>query len=166
MTETRTVCRICHRATDDEHTFTVDGERICIHCLFGDTAPVTIYPIGTIRRDADAGGTGAAATDELCRIVLHDGQRPFLYALDEESRLTVVYYLHKAESIKTVFQRGLDGKRVGVFASRTPYRTSRIAVQDVDLIAVEDTTLYVRGLDAIDGSPVLDIKMSFPPQGK
>ena len=35
---------------------------------------------------------------------------------------------------------------------------------EVDLIAVEDTILHVRGLDAIDGSPVLDIKLSLPPK--
>ncbi|MEA3475105.1 MAG: TrmO family methyltransferase, partial [Candidatus Cloacimonadota bacterium] len=50
-------------------------------------------------------------------------------------------------------------KRVGVFASRTPHRLSKIAIQDVRLIKIEGTTLYVEGLDAIDGSPVLDIKM-------
>lgn len=164
MSGKRTVCRICHRATDDEKSFTIDGEPVCAHCLFGDAEPVTIYPIGTVRCDTAPGAPGAADTDELCRIELHPGQRPFLYGLNEESRLTVVYYLHRSGPVKTVFSRKLDGKQVGVFASRTPHRTSRIAIQDVDLIAVEDTTLYVRGLDAMDGSPVLDIKLSIPPK--
>jgi tRNA (Thr-GGU) A37 N-methylase len=61
--------------------------------------------------------------------------------------------------VKSTFKRGLDGKEVGVFASRTPYRLSRIGIQDVKLVKVEGTTLYVEGLDAINGSPVLDIKL-------
>lgn len=158
------MCRICGRAAGDENTFTIDGKTVCTHCLFGDVEPVTIYPIGTVRRDAAPGAPDTASTDELCRIELHPGQRSFLYGLDAESRLTVVYYLHRAGPVKTVFSRKLDGKQVGVFASRTPHRTSRIAIQDVDLIAVEDTTLHVRGLDAVDGSPVLDIKLSVTPK--
>ena len=59
-----------------------------------------------------------------------------------------------------MFKRGLDGKEVGVFASRTPDRLSGIAVQNVRLVKIEGTTLYVENLDAIDGSPVLDIKLA------
>ena len=50
------------------------------------------------------------------------------------------------------------GKEVGVFASRTPHRSSRIAVSDVELVKVENGTVFVKGLDAFEGSPVLDIK--------
>ena len=82
-----------------------------------------------------------------------------MYKLDEEPYLTIVYYLHKVTSIQTVFNRRIDGKRVGVFASRTPHRLSRIAIQDVKLLKIEGTNLYVEGLDAMDGSPVLDIKL-------
>jgi tRNA (Thr-GGU) A37 N-methylase len=164
VSDTRTVCRICGRAAGEERIFTIDGKPVCTHCLFGDAEPVAIYPIGTVRRDTAPGAADAASTDELCRIELHPGQRPFLYALDEEPRITVVYFLHRSGPVKTVFTRGIDGKQVGVFASRTPDRTSRIAIQDVELIAVEDTTLHVRGLDALDGSPVLDIKLSIPPK--
>ena len=53
-----------------------------------------------------------------------------------------------------------DLKEIGTFASRSPNRLSKIAVTDVRLIRIEDTTLIVSGLDAINGSPVLDIKMA------
>ena len=77
----------------------------------------------------------------------------------EETSLLIVYYLHKVKSVITVFNRRLDGKRVGVFASRTPNRLSKIAVQEVRLLKIEENKLYVGGLDAIDESPVLDIKL-------
>jgi len=46
-----------------------------------------------------------------------------------------------------------------VFASRTPDRLSRIGIQDVSLLDIKDTILFVKGLDAISGTPVLDIKL-------
>ena len=107
-------------------------------------------------------GTDFGVTGEygLSRVELLDSRKPFLYKIDEETRVTIVYYLHKSSNVRSVFNRGLDGKKVGVFASRTPHRLSKIAIQDVKLVKVEGVKLYVEGLDAIDGSPVLDIKMN------
>jgi tRNA (Thr-GGU) A37 N-methylase len=82
-----------------------------------------------------------------------------MFGLDEEPEITIVYYLHQARPVKTRFNRGLDGKRVGVFASRTPDRLSRIGIQDVHLMEIKGTTLFVKGLDAVSGTPVLDIKL-------
>lgn len=79
--------------------------------------------------------------------------------LDQEPEITIIYYLHKSRSVRTLFKRGLDGKEVGVFASRTPDRLSRIAIQNVKLVEIKNTTLFVKGLDAINGTPVLDIKL-------
>jgi formylmethanofuran dehydrogenase subunit E len=79
--------------------------------------------------------------------------------LEDEKYITVVYYLHKSRPIRSVFRRGLDGKKTGVFATRTPDRLSKLGIQDVMLKKVEKTTLYVEGLDAINGTPVLDIKL-------
>jgi len=93
------------------------------------------------------------------RIELLPSQERFLYKLDEEKHLTVVYYLHKARPVRSRFKRGLDGKEVGVFASRTPDRLTPIGIQDVRLVGIRGTVLIVEGLDAIDGTPVLDLKM-------
>ena len=48
--------------------------------------------------------------------------------------------------------------RRGVFALRSPNRPNPIGVTVVDLIGIEDNVLRVRGLDAINGTPVLDLK--------
>ncbi len=80
--------------------------------------------------------------------------------LADETHLTIVWQLHQARPVKTVFRRGWDGKRVGPFASRTPDRPTPIAITDVELLEVRGNVLKVRGLDAIDGTPVLDIKVA------
>lgn len=153
-------CSCCGKNRKGAGLEVIDDSPVCTKCLYGDASPLAIYPIGVIRnRLKRAMGFGTVGSDKTSRIELNDLQKPFLYKLDEEKYITVIYYLHEARKIRSVFERGLDGKKVGIFASRTPDRPSRIAVQDVRLLKVEGATLYVQGLDAINGSPVLDIKL-------
>ncbi|MFO8020512.1 MAG: TrmO family methyltransferase [Promethearchaeia archaeon] len=95
----------------------------------------------------------------MTKIPLFSSQRPFLYKLEDKKGITVVFYFHKYRNIKSTFSRGIDGKWVGVFASRTLERPSRIGISNVKIIKIEKTTLYVKNLDAIDGTPVFDIKL-------
>ena len=156
-------CSKCGKKVGEKKLCIVDDASICVKCMYGATEPVEVYPIGIVRSTSQRTrtGFGVVGDGKISRIELIPSQKPFMYKLEEEKHLTVVYYFHKARPVRSVFKRGLDGKLVGVFASRTPDRLSRIAVQDVTLVKVEETTLYVKGLDAIDGSPVLDIKLQW-----
>jgi tRNA (adenine37-N6)-methyltransferase len=61
-----------------------------------------------------------------------------------------------------------DWPLVGIFAQRAKDRPNRIGVTTCQLVAVERDTVHVRGLDAIDGTPVLDLKphlVEFGPRG-
>ena len=63
----------------------------------------------------------------------------------------------------------IDWPKVGIFAQPARSRPNRIGVTTVELVSVDGYTLRVRGLDAIEGSPVLDIKpyiSGFAPRGK
>ena len=95
----------------------------------------------------------------ISKINLFESQKPFLFKLEDEKWITVVFYFHIQRPIISTFARGLDGKKVGVFASRTPFRPSRLGISEVELIKVEGTTLFVKNFDAFNGSPVLDIKI-------
>jgi len=161
MNRNKLKCSKCGKLVDKDKAYQIDDNVICLKCMYGDIKPVEIYPIGIVRNDSQRNHTqfGIQGNGAISRVELISSQKPFMYKLDEEKYLTIIYYLHKTKQVKSVFNRGYDGKKVGVFASRTPDRLSKIAIQDVRLIKVEGTTLYVEGLDAIDGSPVLDIKM-------
>jgi tRNA (Thr-GGU) A37 N-methylase len=154
-------CSECHRAVEEQRIFVIDGKYVCDHCLYGDAGPFEIYPIGTVRNGLRRSklNFGTKGDSGISAIELMPSQKRFMYGLEDEKYITVVYYLHKSRPVKSVFRRGLDGKMTGVFASRTPDRLSRIGIQDVKLVKVEGTNLYVEGLDAIDGTPVLDIKL-------
>lgn len=93
--------------------------------------------------------------------------------LADFSHVTVIYHFHRvgADEIETGARhpRGRqDWPRVGIFAQRGKGRPNRLGVTIVELLAVEGLVLRVRGLDAIDGTPVLDIKpcmSGFEPRG-
>ncbi|MBN2416835.1 SAM-dependent methyltransferase [bacterium] len=154
-------CSECGHPRDSDRIFTVDGRPLCSVCLYGPVEPFRIYPIGSVHNDLKRNDTafGLAGESGPSRIILHPGQRRFMYALEQEKELTIVYYLHESRPVRSRFARGYDSAEAGVFASRTPDRLSRIGIQDVRLVGIEGTTLTVEGLDAVNGTPVLDIKM-------
>jgi L-fuculose-phosphate aldolase len=155
------VCSECGKEIETCKTAIIDSQSVCFTCLYGETKPIEIYPIGHVRTELEPGETaklGAKPADISC-VALFPSQERFFYKLEEEATLLIVYFLHKVKSVNTTFHRRLDGKKVGVFAARTPYRLSKIAVQEVELLGIDGTNIYVEGLDAIEGSPVLDIKL-------
>ena len=155
-------CSSCGESFEETKLLFIDASSFCTRCMYGDVKPFEIYPIGIIRskiKTPQDRGRVATAKDEAL-IELAPLQKPFMYKLEEEKYLTIVYYFHKTKPRSSVVRRKPDSKEVGYFASRAPNRFSRIAITDVKLIRVEGTTLYVSGLDALDGSPVLDIKIA------
>ena len=138
-----------------------DDKFICYSCLYQKNKPFKIFPIGFVENQLEKGeGFGLKGSkNNVSKIRLFESQRPFLYKLEEDERITVLYYFHKQHKIRSTFSRGIDGKKVGIFASRTPNRLSRIGMTSVELVKIEDTTLFVKNLDAINGTPILDIKL-------
>ena len=156
-------CSECGKIVTPDKSCIVDCNVICFSCMYGQERPFEIYPIGTVNNKSRKSKKDFRAIDPkgISCIDLIPSQKRFMYKLEEEGQLTITYYLHKIKSVKSVFKRGLDGKEVGVFASRTPNRLSRIGIQDVTLVSVDGTRLLVKGLDAVDGTPVLDIKIKW-----
>jgi tRNA-Thr(GGU) m(6)t(6)A37 methyltransferase TsaA len=93
--------------------------------------------------------------------------------LDAFSHLCVVFQFHQVAESDVVLgarhPRGnVEWPRVGMFAQRAKMRPNRLGVSTCTLVAVEGLDLHVRGLDAIDGTPVLDVKpfmREFEPTG-
>ena len=110
--------------------------------------------------DADWGGVTS-------RIVLRPEYAGGLSGLEDFSHVILLTYLHEAgfDPARHLVRhpRG-DSRypRVGIFAQRAKDRPNPIGSTVVRLLAVEQDALLVQGLDAIDGTPVLDIKPFFP----
>ena len=92
-----------------------------------------------------------------------------LQGLTGFSHVLVVFFLDRAQGFDAVKQllrrpRGReDMQEVGVFAQRTKFRPNPLGITAVELLGIAGNVLTVRGLDALDGTPVLDIKPYMPP---
>lgn len=124
----------------------------------------TVEPIGVVR-----GGRGEPLDDDWGAVeatIALDADRfgPEVVAgLDAFSHIEVVFLFHLVDE-QTINlgarhpRNNPDWPLVGIFAQRAKARPNRIGVTTCELVGVDDLDLHVRGLDAIDGTPVLDIK--------
>jgi tRNA-Thr(GGU) m(6)t(6)A37 methyltransferase TsaA len=86
-----------------------------------------------------------------------------LLGLSDFSHIEVIYHFHKVDPQSILLNAGHPREnpnwpRVGIFAQRKKNRPNRIGVSVCRLLKVENSTLTVQSLDAIDGTPVIDIK--------
>lgn len=150
-------CSVCHRRVTRRTALLVDGEPICRRCLHPGAASIPMYPIGYVREGLAEEAPHGSQVEGVARIELLPTMDRFLEGVADEKRLTVVWVFDRSPGVTTVFNRR-DGKRAGIFSSRSPNRLNPIAITEVELVRLDGTTLYVRGLDAYEGSPVLDLK--------
>jgi tRNA-Thr(GGU) m(6)t(6)A37 methyltransferase TsaA len=130
-----------------------------------ETLPeITLKPIGIVRSEIKE-RTRHYSGDVVSEIVVDSSLAEALDNLDEFSHIIVLYWIHKSPNRKPVkiHPRGNpEIKLMGVFATRSPDRPNPIGKSTVRLLERRENILKVRGLDAIDGSPVLDIKPYIP----
>jgi tRNA-Thr(GGU) m(6)t(6)A37 methyltransferase TsaA len=78
------------------------------------------------------------------------------------SHIIIIFYFHKAEYSHLIVKPYLDDSLRGVFATRFPHRPNLIGSSVVQLLKIDENILSIRGLDMIEGTPVLDIKPYIP----
>jgi len=99
----------------------------------------------------------------ISSIVVRQDLVEALEGIEDFSHLFVVFYMHEVteeeERTLKVHPRGrTDLPLLGVFATRTAFRPNPIGLTLVELLECNNNVLMVRGLDAFDGAPVLDLK--------
>jgi tRNA-Thr(GGU) m(6)t(6)A37 methyltransferase TsaA len=109
----------------------------------------------TSRRDTPRQGD---PDGPLCRIELFDPWAPALDGLNAPTRIEVLYWLHQARRDLVLQSPKRDGTVRGTFALRSPMRPNPIGTAIAMLVGIEGTVLLARGLDCLDGTPLLDIK--------
>ena len=123
-----------------------------------------LYFIGRIRTPWTRREDCPKNSDEaeaVCTIALDPRWAAGLKDVATCTHLIVLYWMDQAPRDMIVQTPRHYGEPHGVFALRTPARPNPIALAVVDLLAIEAGALHVRGLDCIDGTPLLDIKPYF-----
>lgn len=118
-----------------------------------------LEPIATVRNDIKKPEFIKNTENLISEIVLHDGYSEGLFKIEAQNFIDVVFYFHQSDNYDLV-TKIFSGETRGVFASRSPRRPNSLGVTTVKLLHRRDNVLVVSGLDAIDGTPVLDIKTS------
>ncbi len=109
-------------------------------------------------RKGAASTASAANAFKPCRIELFEQWRAALDGVAEYERLEILYWLHLSRRDLVMQSPASDGQVRGTFSLRSPVRPNPIASSIVTLVSVESDGLTVRGMDCIDGTPLLDIK--------
>jgi tRNA-Thr(GGU) m(6)t(6)A37 methyltransferase TsaA len=126
-----------------------------------DLSDAGVHFIGTIRtpwRSRDECPKRGSSDGSICSIVVDERWRLALTDIAGHRRIQVLYWMHQARRDLVLQTPYRTGRTTGTFALRSPVRPNPIAVSVVDLLAVEGTTLQVRGLDCLDGTPLIDLK--------
>ncbi|MGZ4123645.1 MAG: tRNA (N6-threonylcarbamoyladenosine(37)-N6)-methyltransferase TrmO [Tumebacillaceae bacterium] len=130
------------------------------------TIQLNIQPIGQVYAPISEGVDENWGT-VVSEIHIDEQLAPGLQGLEAFSHLNVIFYMHRSSFDATDLVRRPQGREdmplLGIFAQRAKHRPNPIGITAVELVEVKGNVLYVRGLDAIDGTPVLDIKPYFPP---
>ncbi|WP_121067718.1 tRNA (N6-threonylcarbamoyladenosine(37)-N6)-methyltransferase TrmO [Chachezhania antarctica] len=93
-----------------------------------------------------------------CRLVLDPVWQPALAGLDSYEMIEVLYWLDRSRRDLVTQSPRDDGTTTGTFALRSPVRPNPIGTSLVKLVRIEDAEVIVRGLDCLDGTPLIDIK--------
>ena len=119
-------------------------------------------PIGSIctpftdLRDMPIQPKGAA--DIVGTVRLENRYAAGLADLDGFSHLYLLYLFHEARRMELTVVPFMDTVERGVFSTRSPLRPNHIGLSIVELIGVDGNELKVKGIDVLDGTPLLDVK--------
>ena len=124
---------------------------------------IRIKPIGFVRNNVKEHRFGNFA-GEISEIVVDEKFADALDGIEDYSHVIIVYWMDKVKDyvIKHQPQGNPNVPIVGIFACRCPARPNPIAITTVKLLEHKENKIIVKGLDVLDGTPVIDIKPYWP----
>ncbi len=126
-----------------------------------NTQRLELKPIGIIHspyNDSDKAPYQWYRNKKLSRIEVFKEFEPGLQDIEGFSHIIVIYWFHKSQGYHMLVKTPWDDVRHGLFTTRSPHRPCPLGLTVVELVAREKNILKVKGLDAINGTPLLDIK--------
>ncbi|MCR5387306.1 MAG: tRNA (N6-threonylcarbamoyladenosine(37)-N6)-methyltransferase TrmO [Treponema sp.] len=127
---------------------------------------IVMRPIGFVKNEVEE-KKDVAWGSNVSVVELQENYYGGLEGLEDFSHVIILYYLDKAEYLKEKHlkrrpQNRDDMPLRGIFSQRGKDRPNKIGMTSVEIVSVTEKNLTVKGLDAIDGTAVLDIKPYYP----
>jgi tRNA-Thr(GGU) m(6)t(6)A37 methyltransferase TsaA len=129
--------------------------------LPADAGLVFIGHIETPWSDLSACPRNGRKSDAICRVHVSDAYAEGLKSVATCSHLILLYWMSVARRDLIVQAPSFAGTTHGCFALRSPVRPNPVSLSVVDLLGVDGNVLSVRGLDCLNGTPLVDIKPYF-----
>ena len=127
---------------------------------------ITLDPIGIVSTDVEKiprHWTVSVAEGDL---IINNSYIEGLREIQTGQRLYVIFHFHKSPEFSPEYIRikpQVSDKIVGVFSTHSPIRPNPIGLSILEVLSVNDNVIHVRGLDMLDGTPILDIKPATDP---
>ena len=118
-------------------------------------------PIGVIHspfRDRGGAPYQGCRSEKISRIEVFKEFEEGLQDIEGFSHIIVIYWFHKSQGYHLLVKTPWDDIPHGLFTTRSPHRPCPLALTVVELVGRKKNILKVKRLDAIDGSPLVDIK--------
>ena len=127
---------------------------------------IIMKPIGFVQNEVE-NRKDRSWGEDTSKVILDEQYVSGLKGLEDFSHAVILFYLNKANYDKNKHlqrrpQNREDMPLVGIFSQRGKDRPNQIGMTSVEIIPVSEDSLTVKGLDAVDGTPVLDIKPYYP----
>ena len=127
---------------------------------------IIMHPIGFVKNEVST-RKDVSWGEDTSVIQLEEDYRSGLSGLEDFSHAIILFYLDKAKYMKEKHlqrrpQNREDMPLVGIFSQRGKDRPNQIGMTSVKILSVSENSLTVQGLDAINGTPILDIKPYYP----
>jgi tRNA-Thr(GGU) m(6)t(6)A37 methyltransferase TsaA len=131
----------------------------------------SLRPIGVVESPLTEPNAAPRQSEEGapdCWLVFDPDVRDALDGLRPGDDIVVITWLHLADrTVREVHPRGDPNSPIrGVLATRSQHRPNPLGLHDVTILAVDDLRINVRGIEAIDGTPIVDIKSAPEPRGE
>ena len=121
--------------------------------------PVNLKIIGVVHSPYKNTSEAPSQGDEkVSEIEIFKEYEEGLSDIEGFSHLHVFYWLHRSQGYSLMVNTHWDEMPHGLFTTRTPHRPNPIGYSVVELVKRKNNILHVKGLDAIEGTPVVDIK--------
>jgi tRNA-Thr(GGU) m(6)t(6)A37 methyltransferase TsaA len=130
----------------------------------GEQDIIKLKPIGVIHSPYHAGQAPrqGAGRQEICQVEVFKQFEAGLRDIERFSHIILIYWFHKSTGYSLTVTPSWDTKPHGLFTTRSPNRPCPLGLSVVRLVARKRNVLKVKDLDAIDGTPLLDIKPYMP----